>query len=332
MMNMADTTTIKPLDALNLKYSLFLGCVIPNRYPQIERASQNLFDHLGIEIQEMMGATCCPAPGVFRSVDKAVWVALGARNIAISQENKSDLLTLCNGCYGSLLDCDHELKTNPLLFNRVNKILNEVGRNYDASNKVRQIMDILYFDIGVDRLKQLVKHKLGLKVAVHYGCHLLKPSNVKPFNSDPDNPRFFDEVVESLGCESVDYRDKLICCGAAGALRTNFKDKSLKFTLQKLREIRKVGADCIVTSCPFCQLQFDLGQLEISDMLDADEAPFRIPVIYIAQLIGLALEIDLESLGLISPPNMKGVPPFVSIQPILDKIKKPITQGVDTQR
>ena len=51
---MADAT-LKPLNDLNLKYSLFLGCVIPNRYPQIERASRNLFERLGITIQEMKG-------------------------------------------------------------------------------------------------------------------------------------------------------------------------------------------------------------------------------------------------------------------------------------
>jgi heterodisulfide reductase subunit B len=312
----------KILADLNLKYSLFLGCVIPNRYPQIERASRYLFEQLGIQIQEMNGATCCPAPGVFRSVDKAVWMALGARNINIAEQNHSDLLTLCNGCYGSLLDCDYELKHNPKLFDRVNSVLKEVGRHYEGSTHVRQIMDILYFDIGLNRLKKLVTKKLGLKVAVHYGCHLLKPSVIKPFKSDPDNPTFFDDIVESLGCTSMQYRDKMICCGAAGALRTNFKDKSLKFTLQKLREMRKAGAECIVVSCPFCQLQFDLGQLECKDMLDEGEEPFQIPVIYIAQLIGLAMGLDPEPLGLIRAKDMKGVPPFVPIEPVLEKIAK----------
>ena len=47
----------KNVKDLNLKYSLFLGCVIPNRYPMIEQASRNVLAKLGIEIQDMEGAT-----------------------------------------------------------------------------------------------------------------------------------------------------------------------------------------------------------------------------------------------------------------------------------
>ena len=50
------------------KYSLFLGCVIPNRYPFIEASTRNVFEELGIELIDMEGASCCPAPGVFRGI------------------------------------------------------------------------------------------------------------------------------------------------------------------------------------------------------------------------------------------------------------------------
>jgi len=310
----------KPLS--NLRFSLFLGCVIPNRYPMIERASRFVLDKLGMELVDMEGATCCPAPGVFRSVDKALWLTLGTRNLVIAQNNKTtELLTLCNGCFGTLHEVEHEMKSNPEINKRINEILAEKNLHFDGNVNVRQIMDVLYFDLGLEKLKSLVKKTLNLNVAIHYGCHILKPSNTQLFGQDPDNPTFFDEVVESIGCQSIDYQEKLMCCGAGGSLRTGFKDSSLQYTLAKLRQIRKVGADCIVVCCPFCHLQFDLGQIEVSKLLDEGEEEYRIPVIFITQLMGLAMGLDPEDLGMIKPKELKGISPFVSFDPLLKKIE-----------
>jgi len=305
-----------------LKLSLYLGCVIPNRYPMIEKATRTLFNYLGIEIKEMNGASCCPAPGVFRSVDKALWISVAARNICIAQNNDADLVTLCNGCYGTLLEVDHKLKTNQNLANRVNEVLKEANYHYDGKIRVRHIMDILYNEIGIDKIKSLVKRKLNWRVAVHYGCHLIKPSNIRPFKDDPNEPKFFDEIVEAAGFQSINYRDKFLCCGAGGAVRTFKKDLTSQLTLKKLREIRKALADCIVVCCPFCHLQFDLGQVEVKSILDENEPSFNIPVLYITQLLGLAFGLEPKELGLIKPENLKNISPFISLQPILDKVEK----------
>jgi len=102
-------------------------------------------------------------------------------------------------------------------------------------------------------------------------------------------------------------------------VRTSLKDISLKFTLEKLRQIRRTNPDCIVVACPFCQLQFDLGQVELTDQLDEDEPPFKIPIIYITQLIGMAMGLDPEALGLIKPEHLSGISPFTPLTPILKK-------------
>ncbi len=157
-------------------------------------------------------------------------------------------------------------------------------------------------------------------MAVHYGCHLLKPSIIRPFKGESENPTFFDDIVRACGCESVEYREKFMCCGAGGSVRSSQKETSLKYTLEKLRQIRKVHADCIVVSCPFCQLQFDQGQTEIGNMLEEDEEPFQIPIIYISQLIGLAMGFSPSDLGMIKPANLEGVTPFIPFDSLLQKL------------
>lgn len=305
----------------DLEYSLFLGCIIPNRYPMIEKATRSLFEKINIKTQEMEGASCCPAPGVFRSVDKALWLSLGARNLAIAEQNKSNIVSLCNGCYGTLHETNHQLKHDPILKSRINQVLTKTGKQYQGSIDVKQIVEALYYDYGLDNLRRFITNPLNLKVAVHYGCHLLKPTAIKPFSCDPDDPRFFDELVEITGSKSIDYQNKMMCCGAGGSVRTGYKNSSLQFTLEKLRNIRDAGADCIVTCCPFCQLQFDLGQLEVANDLDPDEKPFDIPVIYISQLLGLAMGMTPESLAMVKPKDMKGISPFIDFTAILAKLK-----------
>jgi heterodisulfide reductase subunit B len=305
------------------KYSLFLGCVIPNRYPFIEASTRNVFEELGIELIDMDGASCCPAPGVFRGFDIDTWLVIGARNITIAEENGTDIALMCNGCYGSLLEVNHTLKHNKDKLKMVNEHLSKVGRRFQGTVKIRHIIDILYNEFGTKRIKNRIKRFLDLKIAVHYGCHLLKPGNIRPWGQEVEDPHFLDELVELTGCESLNYKDKLLCCGAGGGVRGAFKEVSLDFTREKLENIVASKADAIITVCPFCQLQLDLGQIEINNIFkDKINAPFKIPVIYYSQLLGLALGMSHESLGLLKEHDLKGVPPFVPLDSFLTKISE----------
>ncbi|MFX0211753.1 MAG: CoB--CoM heterodisulfide reductase subunit B [Candidatus Hodarchaeota archaeon] len=307
------------------KFALFLGCVIPNRYPFIERATRSVFEKLDITLVDMDGASCCPAPGVFRGFDIDTWLVVGARNITIAEQLGVDIALMCNGCYGSLLEVNHTLKHNKEKLKMVNKHLAKIGREFKGTVKIRHIVDILYNDVTVDKIKNRTKYgrkqPLNLNLAVHYGCHLTKPGDTRPWNQEVEDPRFLDELVEISGCKSVDYKDKHMCCGAGGGVRGAFKEISLDFTREKLENIAASGADAIVTVCPFCHLQLDLGQLEVNSIFKDDiSAHFRIPVLYYTQLLGLAMGMSLEDLGLIKSPDLTGVPPFIPLSPLLTKI------------
>jgi heterodisulfide reductase subunit B len=296
---------------------LYLGCIIPNRYPFIEAASRHFLNEFAIGVKDLEGASCCPAPGVFRSFDIDTWLAIGSRNVVLSEQLNRDLVTMCNGCYGTLNDINSELKHDPKKKAQVNEHLKKIGKEFKGNIKVRHIMDVIINTIGMEELEKRITNKLNLRVAVHYGCHLLKPAKNKPWQESFENPEFFDKLIELTGCKSVPYKDKMMCCGAGGAVRTGAKEVSLDFTREKLVNMRDAGIDAIILCCPFCHLQFDLGQNETNQTFAGEIGePFHIPVIYITQLLGLAIGLDPFRLGLLRTPKPKGVPPYQPVEPI----------------
>jgi heterodisulfide reductase subunit B len=308
----------------NLSYGFFLGCIIPNRYPMISTSIRNVFETLGVKLHELRGASCCPAPGVFKSFHNPTWELIAARNLTIAEELGVNPVTGCNGCYSTLRDAWFEFQHNPDKKRDINKILAKVGREFKGTFEPKHIVQALYLDLGIDYLKDYIKVELSnLRCAVHYGCHIVKPSDKRPWDGKFEYPTFIDEIVEITGAKSIEYENKYMCCGAGGAVRTAVKEVSADFTREKLTKMREAGVDVIITCCPFCHLQFDLGQVEVNNFYkDLIDEPFNIPVIYITQLLGLAMGIDPNKLGLIKDQNLSGVTPFIPLNPFLNLIKQ----------
>lgn len=277
------------------KYAYFLGCITPNRYPGIESATKSTLREFGVETYEMEGASCCPAPGVFGSFDLDTWLPVAARNITIAEEMGMDIYVTCNGCYATLQEADYLLKRNSNLRERTNEILSEVGREYSGSVEVKHSIEIFRDEIGLERIKGKVTNPLEeLKVATHYGCHFLKPSEIRNHGSS-ERPTILEELVEVLGASSIDYRAKLACCGAGGAVRTRDLETSLKLTKMKIEGAIDAGADCIVHPCAFCHLQLDRGQSEMKEMFGIE---YNLPILFYTQILGIALGMDGKELGL----------------------------------
>ena len=133
-----------------------------------------------------------------------------------------------------------------------------------------------------------------MKIAVHYGCHLLRPSPAVRWDS-PTAPTKFEQVVRALGATVVDYETKMDCCGNALDRVGERADVPRHAARRKLADVAEQGADALVVSCPSCFLQFDLNQ---ATLLRESAAARRLPVFYITELIALALGMDPAELGL----------------------------------
>lgn len=276
------------------KYSLFLGCIVPNRYPGIEAATKKVFNKLGVTLLDLPGASCCPAPGVVGSFSEETWIMTAARNLVLAEKNGADIVNVCNGCFGTLYEVNSLLKTDINAKERANKVLADIGLTFTGSIEVHHFSKLL-FDKYLEQISTLGKKRLhGLKLAIHYGCHLLRPKELKNVDN-PEKPDFIDEIVRQLDGISIAYKDKNMCCGAGGGVRTADIDVALDMTQEKLENIKDSNADCILNVCSFCHLQFDRGQKELSEATGVD---YQIPVIHLSQLLGLAFGFSPVELGL----------------------------------
>jgi heterodisulfide reductase subunit B len=263
------------------RISLYLGCIIPHRYPGMEVSARKVLEHLGVEICDIPGATCCPPDGIFKAFHQELWLTMAARNIALAERNDADIITICNGCYSTLSDANRILKKDTDTRNRVNEHLSKIDLVFNGTIDVKHIAELLYYDIGPDRIRASISNPLGLRVAVHYGCHLLYPSAERKCDNPDYNPEFLDELVALTGAESIDYRDKGTCCGAGGGVRKAAKESALEATTHKLSYMRDAGVDCLLVVCPLCYIQFDRSQKESSEK-------HNIPVVSYTQLLALA--------------------------------------------
>lgn len=293
------------------EYAFFLGCIAPNRYPGCEAAAIKTSEKLGIKLLPLKGASCCPAPGAFGAIDLRVWYAMAARNVCLAEEMGKDIALICNGCYKSIYEVNHILKHNDELRDGANEVLAEIDMEFKGSIDVWHLIE-LYYDpeiCGVDKVKNSVTRPLtGTRIAPHYGCHLLKPAKERHFGS-AENPMWFEELIDALGAESIQYRNKMQCCGAGGGVRGYDITQSLDITNEKLINIKEVGADALTEFCPFCQLEYDRGQIEIEEKFGVS---YNLPILHYNELLGLAQGMSPDELAL----DLHGI----DCKPFLEKI------------
>ena len=274
-------------------YAHFWGCYVPGRLPHLEKSIRLVFDRLGIDAVDVEGLTCCPEKTMVRNASHRTWLLTAARNLTVAEEAGRIFVTPCTGCFGTLKGANVELKSDPKLRAEVNRDLARIGREFCGTTEVMHLVDVLHQDIGPGALKDRLQYPMtGMSIAVHYGCHLVRPSEELLFD-DPFWPVKLDQLVEALGARSVPYSSKMDCCGNL-LLRAGQEESSQQMCRSKLREIVEAGADALALVCPSCMMQFDNVQ---ALLIRAGEA-LGVPVMYYPELLGLALGLDPEEMGL----------------------------------
>jgi heterodisulfide reductase subunit B len=258
---------------------------------QYETSSNAILERLGVGLVDIEEFNCCGYP--LRNIEFKAFLLASARNLSLAEKQKLDVITLCQCCYGTLKKANFLLRENASLRREVNAVLEREGLPYEGEVEVKHLLSVLHQEVGVEAIKKkIAKTFKGVKIAAHYGCHALRPSQVVRFD-DPVTPSIFDQLVEATGAESIAWPMRLECCGAP--LWGIHDELSTEITLRKLKNGRESGADYLCTACTYCQIQFDTVQQMILSQRGLNHP---LPSILYPQLLGLSMGIHSETLGL----------------------------------
>jgi heterodisulfide reductase subunit B len=246
--------------------------------------------HLGCELIELEDWNCCGAT-IYMSIKKVTSLAIAARNLALAERQGLEIVTPCSSCYTILNKAHTYLSNSQELLDSVNSCLAEAGLKYNCTVRVRHPLDVLVNDIGLEMINMYIKKPLdGLRIANYYGCQLVRPE--KGFD-DKENPTSMENLFQSIGAEEVYFPYKLRCCG--GMLMTTFEDAALKLSEEILECAVENSADCIVTTCPLCQMNLEAYQEKINKKFNKN---YKMPILFFTQVLGVALGLSEEVLGI----------------------------------
>jgi len=273
-----------------MRYAFFPGCSLESTARDFALSTYAVCERLGIELRELPGWTCCGSSPA-HATDEVLAAALPVVNLAkAAAMNRGDLVTTCAACYSRLRTANAAMRTDSPLRARVDAA---TQTQYRGAIAVRHLLDVLVNDVGLELIRDYVVRPLrGLRVACYYGCLLTRPPEVVAFD-DPEHPTALDRLVAALGARPVAWPCKTECCGAGLSITRPEVMQSLTFAILDMAE--QSGAQCLAVACPLCQSNLDLRQ---SESARAGGRPIAMPVLYFTQLLGLALGLDPQALGL----------------------------------
>jgi heterodisulfide reductase subunit B2 len=283
-----------------MQLCFFPGCNTPAIRPDVERAIRASMPILGIDLVDADNYVCCPAFGAFPSADEEAWMATSGWNLSIAEQKGCDFVVQCGSCYSSLRMGREHLMHDTEKLARANELLEPTGRQVTGKSEVRHVSEVLYREIGPEKIAALLKKSLkGLHGIVQYPCHTLFPSEVVGFEESARAPKGLRRLVEALGATVDGYSRELDCCGGAGGFMKSTPEQAVEFAKAKLDAIlEETQADFIAVSCITCLMHMDKVQHTLNQQLG--EERYQIPVFDYNQLLALCLGFDPKQVASIS--------------------------------
>ncbi len=273
-----------------MRYAYYPGCSLEATGRPYEESVQAVAKALGIELVELEDWNCCGATA-YMSVNEVLSFSLSARNLCQAKKIGDTLVTACSACYTNLRKTETYLAEFPEIKDKVDAALGEAGLNYEGGVVTKHFLQTVVQDVGLDRVKSLVKAPLsGLRVAPYYGCQIARPYGIE---DDSDNPTMMDRLLEAIGATPTNYPMKTMCCG--GSLMGIRKEVALRLCRNLLLCAQQYDAQCVAVTCPLCQMNLDAFQSAVNKTYGTS---FNIPIIYFTQLMGVAFGLDSRDLGL----------------------------------
>jgi len=271
-----------------MKVGFYPGCSMKGGAREYQESVSALAKVFGIELVEIPDWNCCGATAA-HNLNKELSLSLPARIMALAEkEGITDIVVPCAACYNRLAVTQHELAEDAPLRTKVISIME---LKYEGTTKILNIIQFIDKYIA-DKLEEKVVKPFNYNTACYYGCLLVRPHSILKFDRVED-PQSMDVLVKKAGGNAIDWAFKTECCGAGMSVSRTDTVARLSGNIMKDASDRK--AEVMVVACPMCHSNLDMRRPEINKFLGEN---ITMPVLYISQVLGLAVGLDAKTLGL----------------------------------
>lgn len=283
-----------------MRFTLYPGCVSSQSTPELMKSTQTVLEAIELDIVEVKGFSCCGA-GYLSVAQEALGIAVNIRNLALAGNEDAELITPCSSCYMTMRKAEQAIEKDTSLKEEIKEVLEKHNLDIGRLGRVRHLLEVLTEEDNIVNISSKIKFPLkDLRVAPFYGCHLIRPKEVIGSLSGAER---MDSLIEETGANLVQCSTRHQCCGFH--IQLEDENAMLDMAGEFLGEARDRGSDLILTSCPLCQIVFDLFQYKIRKR---NGGQIRIPILHMAQLVGIALGVGEKAVGLgrniVSPKNV----------------------------
>ncbi len=272
-----------------MNYGYFPGCSQTGSAKEYDISLRKVIEKLGVSFDEINDWSCCGATSA-HVTNHRLSTALAMRNVMLAeQQGMENIIAPCAACYNRLIMSQHEVANHTGVRKDTEELL---SAKFQKNIKVYNILEF-FLKCGLNKIIENRKRELSeLIVACYYGCLLVRPAAITKFD-DAEQPVSMEKIVESTGAHTIDWNYKVECCGAAHSIAR--RDIVVDLSKNIIDDARAHGANIMAVACPMCHTNLDMRQRAMRRKYPGHE---DFPVLYITELIGLALGMDESELGI----------------------------------
>ena len=223
----------------------FVGCYLSYdpRMKKVATATANILNSAGADFGILGSQENCCGESIRKTGSEEVFKRLAKENIK------------------TFIDSDVKkiIVSSPHCFHTFKNEYPEFMVNFEVVHINQYLLEL----INEGRLE--LKGEFSKKVTYHDPCYLGRHNDIY------DEPREILKKIPGLELtEMVDSRKDALCCGGGGGRIWMDTPKEERFSDLRLVQANEVGAEVLVTSCPYCITNFEESRLnlEYEDILE----------------------------------------------------------------